>query len=76
MSVNADSMHAIKGKVCLFMLTACMLSKAKCVCLCRQHTCYQKQSVSVNVDNMHAIRDKVCLLMLTACMLSQAKCVC
>ena len=31
-SVNAHSMHAIKGKVCLLMLTACMLSKTKCVC--------------------------------------------
>ena len=62
MSVNADSMHAIKGKVCLLMLTACMLSKAKCVC--------------VNADSLHAIKDKVCLLMLTACMLSKAKCVC
>ena len=31
-SVNVDSMHAIKDKVCLLMLTACMLSKAKCVC--------------------------------------------
>ena len=31
-SVNADSMHTIIGKVCLLMLTACMLSKAKCVC--------------------------------------------
>ena len=29
--VNADIMHAIKGKVCLLMLTSCMLSKAKSV---------------------------------------------
>ena len=32
MSVNVANMHAIKGKVCLLMLTACMLSKVKCVC--------------------------------------------
>ena len=32
MSVDADNMHAIKGKVCLLKLTACMLSKVKCVC--------------------------------------------
>ena len=32
MSVNADSIHAIEGKVCLLMLTACMLSKVKFVC--------------------------------------------
>ena len=44
MSVNADSIHAIKGKVCLLMLTSCMLSKAKCA----------------NVDIMGAIKVKVC----------------
>ena len=60
MSVNADSIHAIKDKVCLLMLTQC----------------YQRQSVSVNADSIHAIKDKVCLLMLTACMLSKTKCVC
>ena len=32
MSVNGDIMHAIKDKVGLLMLTAYMLSKAKCVC--------------------------------------------
>ena len=36
MSVNADSIHAIKDKVCLLMLTSC----------------YQRQSVSVNADIM------------------------
>ena len=40
MSVNAASMHAIKGQVCLLMLTASMLSEAKCP----------------NVDIMHAIK--------------------
>ena len=60
MSVNADIMHDIKGKVCLLMLTGCMLSEAK----------------YANVDIMHAIKGKVFLLMLTSCMLSKAKCVC
>ena len=60
MSVNAASMHAIKGKVCLLMLTASMLSEAKCP----------------NVDIMHAIKGKVFLFMLTSCMLSKVKCVC
>ena len=46
MSVNVDSMHAIKGKVYLLMLTACM---------------QQRQNVSVNVNSMHAIKGKVCL---------------
>ena len=32
MSVNVDIMHAINGKVCLLMLTSCMLSKANSVC--------------------------------------------
>ena len=31
-SVNVDNMHAIRDKVCLLIITACMLSKAKCVC--------------------------------------------
>ena len=73
MSLNVDSMHAIRDKVCLLMLTAYS---------------NQRQSVSVNADSMHAIKDKVCLLMLTSCyqrqsvsvnadiMLSKAKCVC
>ena len=60
MSVKIDSMHAIKGKVCLLML---------------MHAYYQRKNVSVYVNSMHAIKGKVCLLMLTVCMLSKTKCV-
>ena len=59
MSVNVDSMHAIKGKVCLLMLTACMLSEAKCANVDIMHAIKGKV-FSVNVDIMHAIKGKVC----------------
>ena len=74
MSVNADSMHAIKGKVCLLMLTSACYQRQSVLML--TSWVQQRQNVSVNVNSMDAIKGKVCLLMLTSCMLSKAKWVC